>query len=226
MNNTEKNKRIGILIIHGFAGSRDEIRTLHEYLSKEKYDIEMPLLTGHEATKENLAKAHFKDWLLDVEESYIKLSKRCEKIVVIGFSMGGLLAVNLYKYKPIALITVNTPIYYWNIKIILENFIYSPSTYLVKYINACNSKPVSALLQFQRLLTKTKPLFKIIYCNVLVIQTVDDDTVHFKSADYIYDRLKGSKELLKLSKGGHIVFNSDSCFRVCSIIDNYLLQFL
>lgn len=219
-----REKKIGILLLHGFAGSRDEVRPLYECLQGENYLIEMPCLTGHEGEKAKLAKAHYEDWILDAETSYLRLSEKCEKIMIVGFSMGGLLAVNLCHYNPTALITINTPIYYWNPKIIVENLYREPRTYLKKYVSASLSKPITALTQFQKLLTKTKPIFQKVECNALVIQALDDDTVHCKSADDIYHHLRGNKEIYKLNHGGHIIFQSENSEEVCSTIKLYLNQ--
>jgi esterase/lipase len=52
-------------------------------------------------------------------------------------------------------------------------------------------------------------------CPVLIMQTLDDDTVQPKSADYIYSRIQGEKSLVKLERGGHYVLRTDVAPDVC-----------
>lgn len=213
----------GILLIHGFAGTRDEIKPLYQYLIGEGYNVEMPLLAGHEGTKKELSKVNYKDWLTSVEQSFLNLSKKSDDVIVIGFSMGGLLAANLWNYKLAGMITINTPIYYWNPVIIIRNLIYNFKIYSRKYFAASTDKSLSSMVEFQKLLTITKPMFENIKCRIMVIQTMDDDTVYHKSADYIYKKVCAKKSIVKLPAGGHLVFQSGSYQQVCEEIGQFIL---
>lgn len=199
----------GVLLIHGFTGSREEVRALYNYLQGKGFTVSMPVLSGHEKSRRELAQATRQEWKQDVETAYIDLSKTCDKIVVVGFSMGGLLAANLYQKYPFnGLITVNTPIYYWNLKRIIPNLISNFKIYFQKYFRSATNKALRSMWQFQLLLSSTKKLFSRIGCKALVIQVQDDDTVNRKSGDYIYDRLQGEKAKIKPAKGGHLFFLS------------------
>ena len=217
---------VGILLVHGFAGTREEIKPLYDFLCDKGYDVSVPLLAGHEGTLKELSMSKYKHWIDSVEEEYVKLSEKRESIIVIGFSMGGLVAVNLYqKYKFDGLITINTPVYYWDVKRILKNLYSDFSAYSKKYFQSSSNKPIPALLEFQKLLSKTKPLFKNIGCNALVIQTQDDDTVNPKSAEYIFAHLNGIKQILKPKSGGHIVFQSNDYSQLLDSINEFVEKF-
>ncbi len=180
---------------------------MHDYLCDKGYKVIMPLLAGHEKTLRDLSLSKYRLWLQSAEDAYLALSKTCDDVIVIGFSMGGLIAVNLYqRHRFGKIITVNTPIYYWNIKRMVLNLCSDFKTYSGKYFFASVNKPLRSLLEFQKLLSRTKPLFSKMDCDALIIQTQDDDTVNIKSADYIYKKIKGSKTLLKPPSGGHVVF--------------------
>jgi len=212
----------GILIIHGFAGKREEMKPLYNFLIEKGYKVELPLLPGHEGTKKELSGVNYKDWLTSVELSFLELSKKCDEIIIIGFSMGGLLAANLWNYKISGLITVNTPIYYWNPVIIAKNLFNNFKLYFKKYFIASTDKSISALLEFQKLLSNTKPMFENIKCRTMVIQTLDDDTVYHKSADYIYNKVCANKSIVKIPTGGHLVFQSGSYKQVCEEIEQFI----
>ncbi len=58
------------------------------------------LLSGHGLTPEALESSGWPDWLNSAEEGLETLSRRCPRISVVGFSMGGLLALLLAERHP------------------------------------------------------------------------------------------------------------------------------
>lgn len=214
--------KMGILLIHGFAGKREEMKPLYNYLVEKGYTVELPLLAGHEGTKEDLSRVSYKDWLTSVELSYLELSKKCDEVILIGFSMGGLLAAHLWNYKLAGFITVNTPIYYWNPAMIVKNLFQNFNYYTKKYFEASTDKSLSTMFEFQKLLSNTKPMFENIRCKTMVIQTLDDDTVYHKSADYIYRKVCANKSIMKLPTGGHMVLQSSNWKQVCEAIEQFI----
>ena len=209
-------------MIHGFAGNPEEVRPLFEFLEEKGYIIECPVLAGHGQTKKELSKSDYGDWIASAEKAYLKLAGKCKRIIVIGFSMGGLLAVNLWHYGFSGLVTVNTPVYYWNPYIIIRNLLTDYRKYWRKYLQAVTDKTISSMLEFQKLLTKTKPMFGNITCRTIVIQALDDDTVYHKSADHIYKRVCANKTVYKLPHGGHMIFQSKSRDEVLRAIESFV----
>jgi carboxylesterase len=212
----------GILLIHGFAGNIEEIKPLRDYLIQKGYPVECPLLQGHGLTKRELSLTSYRDWIASAELACLNLSKRCDRIVAVGFSMGGLIAVNLWNYGFSGFVTVNTPIYYWNPWIIAGNLTRDFRRYGAKYLAASMDKSLSSMLEFQKLLTKTKPMFGNITCKTMVVQVLDDDTVHRKSAEYILKKIRAEKSLLRLPSGGHLVFQTTSGNAICEAIDRFI----
>jgi len=212
----------GILLIHGFAGDVGEIEPLRDYLAQKGYVVTCPLLPGHGMTKKELSQTTCEDWIASTEQAYLDLSKHCGKIVVVGFSMGGLLAANLWNYGFSGMVTINTPVFYWNPKIIVTNLISDFKTYGKKYFDVSTDKSLSSMLEFQKLLTKTKPMFGNITCKTMVVQASDDDTVHYKSADYIFKKVCADKSIYKLPHGGHMIFQSDHKDEVCKAIESFI----
>lgn len=209
-------------MIHGFAGDIEEVRPLRDYLMSRGYEVACPLLPGHGQTKQELKGANYIEWIDSVESAYLKLSGKYGKVIVIGFSMGGLLAVNLWHYGFSGLVTVNTPVYYWNPRRITENLLADFRNSGRRYWKASTDKPLSALLEFQKLLSKTKPQFENITCKTLVVQALDDDTVYHRSADYISKKVRADKFLYKYPEGGHMIFQSKSKDAVCGVIETFI----
>jgi carboxylesterase len=217
------NNATGCLVIHGFAGSRSEVGPLCDYLAARGYVVSVPLLAGHEGTPRELARSGRRAWIEGANSALAELKKSCGRVVVIGFSMGGLIAVQLYAHSGFdALVLINTPVYYWDVRRILKNILRDFRLYSKKYLASGRGKPLMALLEFQRLLSATKPLFSGVGCATLVLQSADDDTVSPKSAEYISARLGGRGRLVGLPRGGHIVFRGESAGQACAAIGDFI----
>ena len=114
----------GCLIIHGFGGNYDEISPLADHLKSRGYKVACPALAGHTGRRCDLKKAGYTDWIKSAERGFLDLAHRCQTVYIIGFSMGGLIAFNLaLQHKVAGIVTINTPIYYWDVRKILSNII-------------------------------------------------------------------------------------------------------
>ena len=85
------------------------------YLHSQGYTVCGVRLKGHGTTPQDMAKTRWEDWLDSAEQGYKKLELVCDEIYVIGFSMGGILAINLglkHKFKAAAIISA--PIFIMN----------------------------------------------------------------------------------------------------------------
>ncbi len=85
--------RVGALLIHGLTGMPNEMKPLAQTLEQSGFTVEVPMLAGHGAGHEELLDTRWTDWLNTVRQSLNKLYQTCDKVIVGGLSMGGLLAV-------------------------------------------------------------------------------------------------------------------------------------
>lgn len=92
---------LGALLIHGFLGMPEELRPLGEALAARGLTVGSVLLAGHGQHPDKLAGVRWRDWYASARESLAELQRRCERVVVIGFSMGGLLALRLAAHERI-----------------------------------------------------------------------------------------------------------------------------
>ncbi|MBN1572941.1 MAG: alpha/beta fold hydrolase [Deltaproteobacteria bacterium] len=86
---------IGILLIHGYMASPEEMRPLNEYLVKEGFTVYSARLSGHGTSPEDLRGRNWEDWFYSARVGYTILSKLVKKIFICGFSMGGALSWHL-----------------------------------------------------------------------------------------------------------------------------------
>ncbi|MGI6331172.1 MAG: alpha/beta hydrolase [Zhaonellaceae bacterium] len=224
-------KKLGCLLLHGFCGSQREINPLAEALKVNGYQVVTPVLKGHTGLRQDLIGVTHEDWLESAREGLKELRQTCDQVVAIGFSMGGLLAINLAKeYELDGLVTINTPVYIWALRQIGANIwedIRSRSyCHLQHYITSARRAPFQAQWQFLLLLWKTKPLLdKLFIPKALVLQTADDPTVKPKSGKYIYQHLNSPGKSLKYyPQGGHLVLLSPSYSQVIKDVENFLVE--
>ena len=108
------NAKIGVLLVHGFTGSPASMRPWAEYLNTHGYTVNVPLLPGHGTKVEDLNLVKWQEWPAKVESELQSLLATCEKVFLIGFSMGGTTSLNIaarYSQQLAGLILVNPMIH-------------------------------------------------------------------------------------------------------------------
>jgi carboxylesterase len=94
------NRRIGVLLSHGFTGSPYSMRPWAEFLAKEGYAVEVPRLPGHGTSWQDMNTTTYDDWYAEVSRSLDKLVAENDLVAVAGLSMGGGLALRLAAERP------------------------------------------------------------------------------------------------------------------------------
>jgi carboxylesterase len=92
--------KIGALLIHGFPGTPAEMRPLGEQLAAAGWAAYGPLLPGFGPHIPTLGQQTRYDWLAALRPQWQQIQERHETAVLIGFSMGGALAINLAAEMP------------------------------------------------------------------------------------------------------------------------------
>lgn len=101
----------GCLLIHGFAGLPSEMRGLGDSLAARGYTVLGVRLAGHGGTPEDLRAAGWRAWLHSAAAGLAELRQHCSRIVVIGFSLGGALAILLNQQQSFdRLVLLATPL--------------------------------------------------------------------------------------------------------------------
>ena len=86
---------LGVLVLHGFTGSPASMRSLAEGFAARGYTVEMPLLPGHGTDLVDMIPTRWADWYGEADAAYGRLAARCERVAVVGLSMGGGLSLAL-----------------------------------------------------------------------------------------------------------------------------------
>jgi carboxylesterase len=104
--------RRGVLCIHGFTGSPYEMRGLGEALAKRGMTVRGMALPGHATRIEDLYEKTWRDWVEGVTAEFDGLAGRCDRVAVVGQSLGGLLALYLATLRaPAAVVSLAAPLW-------------------------------------------------------------------------------------------------------------------
>ena len=90
----------GALVLHGFTGSPQGMRTLAEALAAAGFTVDLPLLPGHGTAVDDLVPMRWDDWSGTAEAHFQALAARCDSVMVVGLSMGGALTCWLAERHP------------------------------------------------------------------------------------------------------------------------------
>lgn len=83
----------GVLTLHGFTGNPSSVRGLAEAFAATGFHVELPRLPGHGTSVDDMMPTRWDDWTAEVEEGYVRLANRTDRVVIAGLSMGGSLAL-------------------------------------------------------------------------------------------------------------------------------------
>jgi carboxylesterase len=103
--------RTGCLLLHGFTAAPHEMVRLAAHLANRGYTALGPRLAGHGTSLDDLARTRWPDWLASAQDGLELLRGMCDRIIVMGMSMGGLLSVLLaVDQAPAGLVLMSTPV--------------------------------------------------------------------------------------------------------------------
>ena len=194
--------RIGCLIIHGFDGTTLDVEPLSKYLQSKGFVTFCPSLKCSMENRRVFPNANYKDWLESAELGLYYLKSRCKDVVIIGLYMGALIALNFAtRFKNIGVVTINAPIYHWDVKNmyynILLDFKRKNFTNVKRYVKLSTKISIPELINFKLLIGKTKHILEMVKTPVFIAQGLKDDTVNYKSAEYIYKKVSSNIKVLK-----------------------------
>jgi len=207
---------VGILLVHGFTGSPGTMKVIGEALNKDGYTVSGILLPGHGTHITDMEKSTWQDWLSAARDGAHELSAKCDKMIICGLSMGGLITLILAAELPVeGAVTIAAAMELEDRLAGLARFF----KYFVRYrgngIRDDNDHPykigysvspirkVQDLIKLQKI---AKRRLSEIKCPLLVVRAMKDATVTKEAADIIYNGAEnaGSKEIFNLENSVHL----------------------
>jgi len=213
-----RRERIGVLLLHGFTSHLNTVNGLAPYLERADIPFEMPILRGHGTRYQDLNGVKARDWYVDAERALMKLWNDVDRIVVVGLSMGGLVALQLamrhpdkiagvvavgacLKFAdPLARLTglLSRVVKYWP----------SPNAFndLSLKVNSRNYPkfPTRTFAELYHYSQQIARRLQEVHVPVRVLQSKKDQIVAPESANIIYEQVSSPvREVLWYEKSGH-----------------------
>ena len=198
-----KGNEVGVILTHGFSSTAQEMHRLGKYLHEEfGFSTFGVLLAGHGTSPADLAQTDMIDWYKSLKESYDFIKQQCEKVILIGHSMGATLSLILAANEPIdAVVTLCAPI---KVEYFMQDYLFLVAD-LLKYFprrkeeielmeknNLLNYR-VSALKAVEHLLDLmevAREEIKNVTAPILTITAGKDDRVPLYNAEKIHELVK------------------------------------
>jgi len=235
-----KYDKVGVLLLHGFTSSLDTVNALVPHLEKEDIEYEMPVLRGHGTKYQDLVGVTARQWYRDAEKALLKLSERVDKVVVVGFSMGGLIAIELginYPDKIAGVETLAACIKFSDplagMTPMLSNVISfwpSPNPFNDKELakKSTNYKKFAtdafaSLYSYSIEIGKMLPELEV---PIRILQTKKDQIVAPVSANIIYENISSvTREIVWFTKSGHEMLQDLEAEEVCLSLMEFIRHF-
>ncbi|MEA2499521.1 MAG: carboxylesterase [Actinomycetota bacterium] len=210
---------VGALLVHGFTGSPQSMRTLGEYLSERGIAVVGPRLPGHGTTWQDLNTRTGEEWMQTVETAFHHLASQTEEVFVVGLSFGGTLAIDLvarHQDEVAGLVTLAgmvfskdprrhlAPVVSRLVASLpgLSNDVADPEGKEIAY-DRTPTRAAHAVLRFAR---RAQAALPQITTPTLVMHARQDHTVHPSNAQYIHDRIGSTdKELVWFDRSYHVI---------------------
>ncbi len=191
--------RGSVLLLHGFTGTPYELRIVGDALHQAGFTCWAPLLPGHAETPGHINQISAEIWIAAAKEAFASLPADKPRIV-IGFSMGGLLATLLAadpKMQVDKLILIAPAFllrFYGNFGIWLTKMGLGHNWFVPKRIKGgdildaearkenptLEHTPLKALVQLNNLMQKATQNLAQITCPTLALFGAQDHVVHSK----------------------------------------------
>src|SRR5262245_17365486 len=86
---------VGCLLLHGFTATPYDMRFLGSALHGRDVTVSAVCLPGHATSPEDMERHTWSDWVEGARAGLLELKKSAGQVVVVGQSMGALLALKL-----------------------------------------------------------------------------------------------------------------------------------
>ncbi len=181
----------------------------------------VPTLPGHGETLSSLKGIRYQQWLDAAEDELKVLINTCDKIYVIGFSMGGMIASFLAaNYRVDKLVLLSAAAYYIHprqlaedIRTIMKDLFggqLAGNKLFFHYRRKVMETPMSAVIEFRKLVSSIRPILPSISTPTFIAQGESDGIVPPKSAEYLYHTIGSSQKKLSLIRNSkHLICYCD-----------------
>ena len=240
---------VSALLIHGLTGTPYEMRYLGEQLAARGVRVRGVKLAGHAGTPEELGAAGYDNWYESVVSGLEELRPFGEPTVVIGLSMGAVLAARLAadQSESIAGLALLAPGFFLPTSMMLalrglrgllgsiveRIYLFNPGSSDIHDAAArsvhpnCRLMPLSAPMKLLDLSTLVRPMLPRITQPALVMHARRDHTCPMrKNVGYVMKHLgSAEKRAIELDDSYHVITVDSDKERVVSEVAEFVERF-
>lgn len=239
--------KVGVLLIHGFLASPKEMEGLALYLNGWGYGAYLVRLLGHGTLAKEMRDCTVQGWIESVNRGYAVLSHYHQKVVVVGFSAGGLLALlkSTTNVDNIAgVVAINPAISLKKKSVFFTSLLDSWNNLLshfslqvgtLKWVENKTESPesnydriyIAGLRQLLILQDRCESILQNVYLPLLIIQGSNDPVVENDGADQIMRSVMSKdKTLHKIEANEHIIVRGDKAEEVYRPILSFIQRLI
>ncbi len=239
-----KDSNTCVITIHGFSSTPKEVEQLAKFLNTKDLNAYAPRLAGHGTIPEDLKNTLWQDWYKSVSRAITIASLQYEKVYVLGFSTGGLLALLSTKKCFVefqGIICINAALHLNDIRIktllpalsfwndIVKAF--NEDEYAKEYVENIAENPeinydkfyIDAIEQLNILMHKTQKNLEKIKSPILIIQSKDDPVVNPSSAYEIYEKIQSENKTIKIiDSSKHVIIKGKKTKELYNLIYKFI----
>ncbi len=210
---------LGVLVLHGFTSHIHCVDRLVTPLDEAGLPYRFPILRGHGTRYQDMAGVKACDWYEDGESALFDLLAEVEKVVVVGLSMGGLVALELaarHRDRIAGVVTVAAALKFQDPLAVLTplmakviRFWPSPNAYHDEELRKIEDRnypkfatdAFASLWEYSRHVTRQLSFVK---APILVLHSHQDQVIAPRAAQIIYAKVSSrDRTLTWFEKSGH-----------------------
>ena len=232
-----------VLVCHGFTAQPKTVDHIAAFLERAGFQYEIPPLRGHGTRPEDLLGVRWQDWLEDAMAAYERLEAKTGRVLVVGHSMGALIAANVVvRYPEVpALVMVAPALEFANPAVkflpllggVVKFWKASPPGIVDAQLRAQSLSdgvtyrrfPVRAFKELWDLAKLTPKELEKIRCPTLVVHSRVDEVIPASAAELAVRSLGSQDKRLKwFERSSHEMFWDLERDDLCDAIVKFLLE--
>ncbi|HEY5004898.1 MAG TPA: alpha/beta fold hydrolase [Ktedonobacteraceae bacterium] len=214
--------RGGVLLLHGYTATAQQLRNWGEAFAQAGFAVEVPLLPGHGTLPDEMITTGWSDYISCADASYRKLAEQHTRILVGGLCLGGNLAAALamkYPETTAGLMVINGPfrspnngrpeIWRQILKTGKQFFTWSTTPKFVEdpqapAVLSYDRVPIAPMESLYYALNDQRERLSEIHCPVLVFSSVHDTSNSEDDIKPWIEEVSGPAEHVVLEHSNHV----------------------
>lgn len=243
-----KVRSTAVLLIHGYKSAPKEVAALANFLNGFGLKVYAVRLRGHGTAPADLKNVTWQEWYDSVQRGYAALQNIATRVVIVGFSTGGLLALlscshkKNYAKKLCGIVSINAAtklvgiktrmvpgINLWNE--MLDKFHVEKGKF--EFVDDAPENPdinygrnyIKAVNELEKLMAICEGNLQNVIVPALIIQADSDPVVDSQSGKTIYKKIHSAQKFLaEPNFSNHVIINSEGKEEIFEMIREFLVK--